>query len=100
MGDVKPVAVQMVTISLEVPKEMNDVREALMGLVVDIKAKKSIGEMAANAFPKFVAAVEGVDQLDDAVREKMKSSSALIGLTAGEAIGTMLEKTAKDGEPV
>jgi cell division protein ZapA (FtsZ GTPase activity inhibitor) len=52
-----------VTVTTEVPKEMKEVADAVIGLVADIKSKKSVTEIAAAALPRVVTAVDGFEHL-------------------------------------
>lgn len=72
----------LVKIELEVPKEMNDVKEFLVKLVQDIKAKKPIAEMVAGSLGGLITAVEGYDQIDD--EAKLKEAYNLYGLLAAD----------------
>lgn len=67
---------QTVDVVLKVPKESKEVVDAAVGLVADVKAKKPIAEIAANALPKVVIAVDGFDQLDDEAKSQQKSDLA------------------------
>ncbi len=51
--------------TLNVPKEMSEVADALAGIIIDIKAKKPLVEILAGNLQKLMVAVEGFDQLDD-----------------------------------
>lgn len=56
---------EKVAIQLEVGKESKEVVDCLAGILVDIKAKKGMAEIAAGNLTKLFAAVEGFDKLDD-----------------------------------
>jgi hypothetical protein len=58
-------AVELVKVEIEVPKEMKEVADALIGLAQDIKAKKNIAEIAAGALPRVVVAVDGYEKLSE-----------------------------------
>lgn len=96
------VAVQLVDVNIKAPKELNDVRLAVVSIIEDVKAKKSIAEIAAGNLTKLVAAVEGADQIDEAFKEESKRSAALAGLMGGEIIGAVMAKDASGngGDPV
>ena len=67
---------QTVQVVLVVPKESKEVVDALVSILQDVKAKKSIGEIAAGALPKIIVAVEGFDQLDDEAKSEHKGDLA------------------------
>lgn len=54
-----------VTKSLEVPKEMSEVIDAVTAIVLDIKLKKPITEIIAGNLQRLMTAVDGYDQLDE-----------------------------------
>ena len=63
---------ELVDVALKVPKEMNDIKVALIGLVEDIKAKKGVAAIVAENIPALMSAIEGFDQLG----EEAKSAEA------------------------
>lgn len=54
-----------VTKTLEVPKEMSEVVDAIAGIVLDVKLKKPVAEILANNLQKLMTAVDGYDKLDE-----------------------------------
>lgn len=87
--------VQFVNLSIDVPKEMNDVRIALVELIEDIKAGKSITDIAAENLPNVMKAVEGFDQLDD--EAKTEQAYDCYGLTASGIAKALMKK--KEAQP-
>lgn len=67
---------QTVSVELKVPKESKEVADAVFGIVADIKAKKSIAEIAGAALPNAIVAVEGYDMLDDEAKSAHKADLA------------------------
>lgn len=65
-----------IDVVMKVPKESKEVVDALVILVKDIKAKKPIGELAANALPKVIAAAEGFDQVGGEVKSEGRDELA------------------------
>lgn len=64
---------------LEVPKEMSEIVDALVGLVADIKAKKDISMIVAENLQPLMAAVEGFDKLgEEAKSEQSYNAYALL----------------------
>lgn len=51
---------EKVQVILEVGKESKEVADAILVLVADLKAKKALAEIAADALPKFAAAIDGI----------------------------------------
>lgn len=80
----------LVDVSVKLPKELNDARVALVSVVADIKAGKSISEIAAGNFPKLVDAVQGVDKIGEEVKQHPKETAALAGLLGGELVGALV----------
>jgi hypothetical protein len=54
-----------ITKTLEVPKEMSEVVDAVTGIVLDIKLKKPVAEILAGNLQKLMTAVEGYEKLDE-----------------------------------
>lgn len=50
--------------TLDLPKELNDIRLCIVELVADIKAKKDLTVIVAETVPNLIRAVEGFDALD------------------------------------
>lgn len=73
---------QLVQVSVDVPKEMNDVRLFIGQLISDIKAKKSTTEIIGGSLGSLMTAIEGWDQLDE--EAKSKEAFNLYGLMAAD----------------
>lgn len=78
--------------TVKVPKELNEVRTALVGLIADIKAGKDIATIATENLGALVAAVGGADQLDDEVKEALKESITCIALMGSDIVGMLAKK--------
>ena len=79
---------------VKVPKELNEVRKALVAVIGDIKQGKDVAEIAAGNFNLLVAAVGGIDQLDDEVKAELAASVAAAGLLTADIIGVLVPKPA------
>lgn len=81
---------ELVDVALKVPKEMNDIKVALVGLVEDIKAKKGVASIIAENIPALMAAIEGFDKLG----EEAKSAEAynLYGLLLSDLTKALTAK--------
>lgn len=77
-------AIELVKVETEVPKEMKEVADAVIGLVNDIKAKKNIAEIAAGSLPRVVVAVDGYDKLGEEAKTE-QAFDAYAYLLAGIA---------------
>jgi len=78
---------QKVTVQMEVPKESKEVIDALVVLVSEIKAKKSVSEIVAGALPKVISAVDGFDQLGEEVKSDGKDE--LAGYTVQQLLSSL-----------
>lgn len=76
--------------TVSVPKEAKDVKDLLVLLCQDIKAKKSTAEIAADALPKLMAAIDGFDKLGEEAKDA--SMPVLAGLMAGQVAAVFLAK--------
>lgn len=56
---------ETVNVELKVPKESKEVVDAVMSIVLDIKAGKSIAEISASNLPKAVNAIQGYEKLGE-----------------------------------
>lgn len=76
-----------VKIEREVPKEMKEVGDLLIGLIGAIKAKKSITQIASEQMPALILAVEGFDKLSEEV--KSAQAKAYYGILAGDIAASL-----------
>lgn len=79
---------QLVDVTVQVPKEAKEVADLLVVLAMDIKAKKSVAEIAGDALPKALAAAEGISALGEEI--KAPEMAALAGLLAGQLIALFM----------
>lgn len=82
--------VEMLEVKMSVPKELNDLRVALVELVRDIKAGKDLATLSAENLGNVMSAVGGIEKVPDAVREELGKSMALGGLFAGELLSVFV----------
>jgi len=75
-------SVELVTETVSVPKEAKEVKDLLVQLVADIKAKKTAVEIAGNSLPKLMAAIDGFEKLDE--EAKSPQIAVLVGLLGGQ----------------
>lgn len=75
-------AIELVKEEIQVPKEMQDVRKFLVGLVEDIKAKKDVSLIAAENLPTLMIAIEGFSQLGEEAKDE--HAPMLFGLLAAD----------------
>lgn len=75
-------------------REIDDVVWLLVSLVKDIKAGKSIPEVVAGSVSSLVAALNGLDQLDDEIAANKQVAYQTIGFRVGELTAAILEKKA------
>jgi hypothetical protein len=73
-------------------KELSDVMDLLVGLVDDIKQKKSISEIGAENLPLLMAAVDGLGALDDEFLGDRKVALETIGSKLGDLVDVFLPK--------
>lgn len=77
--------VQMVQVNLEVPKELNDIRVAVVKIVSDIKDGLGLSAVLTN-LALLMQAVEGVDKMPMELKEKLAESVELFGVMSGELV--------------
>ena len=61
---------EKVTISLEVPKEANEVKNFIVELIKDIKGKKEVTAIVAENLAGLMSAIDGFDKLSTESKEK------------------------------
>lgn len=59
--------------SVKMPKELSEIKKALVELVADIAAKKNTAELISENLPLLVQAIEGFDRM----AEEMKAPEAI-----------------------
>lgn len=67
---------QTVKVEINVPQETKEVADALTSIIADIRAKKSVMEIASGNLTKLYQAVEGVDKMDDEMKTANRSDAA------------------------
>lgn len=91
----------MEKIELQVPKELNDVRVALLGVIQSIVDKKDPATIILGNLEKLSEAIKNVQAIPDEFRAQLKESLALSGLLGGELLGLLLgSPAAADGDLV
>lgn len=83
-------ATTLVPVTVQVPKELNDVRVALVELIKDVKAKKDVGLIAAENLSLLLQAIAGADQIPDEVKSELQKSTVAMGLMGGEIVGAIV----------
>lgn len=76
-------------------KELDDVALLLVTVVRDIRAGKSAAELAADAFPKLIEALNGVDAVPGELKENLEVSLQTMGYRLGELVGAVLGDAVK-----
>jgi len=67
---------QKVQVMMEVPKESKEVVDLMAALVKDLKAKKSLAEIASDLLPKLMVAVDGFSAIGEEVASDGKDEMA------------------------
>lgn len=81
---------ELVDVSYKAPKELNDVRVALVAVIEDLKAGKDLLTVGAENLALLSTAVAGVGNLPAEVKAELKESSECIGHMVGEIAGVLL----------
>lgn len=72
----------MKTVELQVDDEFAAAGDAISSIIADIKAKKSVAEIAADALPQLIAAVGGYSKFADDIK-KVDNQLYLVKAIAG-----------------
>lgn len=86
--------VAIVKREIVVAKEIDEVMVFLEAVLVDAKAGKSAQEIGAGNLTKFLAAVQGLDQVDDEVKANRKAALQTIGMHMGTIADLLLSPSA------
>lgn len=71
---------ELVTLEVSVPKEMQEISVFIAHLIKDIKAKKAITEIVAGSLPGLMTAVDGYGQLSEEIKsDEATDCIALLG---------------------
>jgi hypothetical protein len=90
-NDLKPlVGVVLVDVTYKAPKELNDVRLALVKLVEGVKAGKDVSQLAAENLGPVMQAVAGIDQLPEEYKQQLRASLETTGHLGGSLAGVLL----------
>ena len=81
---------ELVSVTVQLPKESKEVFDLLIELVKDIKAKKDYAAIAAENFPLLVKAIDGVGSIPE--EAKSEAIFRLAGYGAGELASALLAK--------
>jgi len=81
-----------VKIELEVPKEINEVRVAVVELLKDLIAGKDAGQILAENLKTLSDAVTDVDKLPVEVKEDLVGSLQVAGLFGAGVVAALLKK--------
>lgn len=83
-------AVELIKEEVECPKELNDVRKAVVAVVEDVKAGKDVGEIATGNLQLLADAISGLDKIPDEISEDLSNSVKCLGLLGGDLAGILL----------
>ncbi len=79
----------LIPVTLQAPKELNDVRIALVDLISMIKAKKGVTEILGK-LSEFMAAVDGASNIPTEFKDELKASVETVGYMGGQLVGVLL----------
>ena len=65
-----------IPVTLDVPKESKEIVDFMADIIVDIKAKKSVTEIATENFMPLFDAVKGFEDLDDEAKSQYRDDLA------------------------
>jgi hypothetical protein len=90
----------LVNVNLSVPKELNDVRVALLAVVSDLLAGKDAAAVVLGNIQNLSEAIGNAQAIPEEFKQNLKESAALSGLMGGELIGLVLAPKSKAGDIV
>lgn len=81
-----------VKIELDLPKELFEVKVAVVELLKDILAGKGLPELVGENLSNLSKAVGGADKLDDEIKEDLAASLQCAGLFGADIVSALLKK--------
>lgn len=95
----EPVVVPMITLTIEVPKELHEVGEALVSLVKSIVQAKADGFNMITDVPTIVlenlkvlgTAIDNIGFVKTEVKEKLAESISCISVSAGKILKELMK---------
>lgn len=78
--------------TVKLPKELSEVKTALVELVKDIAEKKDLAVVIAESLPLLVKAIEGFDKMDEEL--KTPEAANVVALLGAEIFAALKKKEA------
>jgi len=82
---------ELVKREVELPKELSEVLLFLKEVVADVKAKKEVTTIVAEAIEPLAKAMEGMDKLDDEWKQHRRESQDAVLLFASDLLDMLLK---------
>lgn len=75
-----------------VAKELSDAMVLLVEVVKQARAGKPLADIVSGSLPLMIAAIAGIDSVDDELGANFEVALATIGSHAGELVAALLKK--------
>ncbi len=75
---------------IDYAKELGDCMVLVVELVKDIKAKKSLSEIAGENLANLIAAIDGIDGASAEMKDHKEAAIATLGFHVGELAGALM----------
>lgn len=90
-------AVELLKKELEVPRNVQEISDLLVGLVEDLKAKKPLSALLSENMPPLMVAIEGLDKLGEEAKSPQLYNA--IALLAADLARVLLAKAPEAPAP-
>lgn len=84
--------VELIEESVKCPKEVNDIRRAIVEVVRDIKDGKDLLVVAGENLQLLSEAIAGLENIDDELTQAAPESITCLSLMAGEILSIVTKK--------
>lgn len=79
----------LIEVAVKCPKELNDVRTAIVGIVADVKAGKDLVVIAGENLQALSDAIAGIDAVPNELKDNLPESVACLGVLASELVDVL-----------
>lgn len=88
--------IELVKQELSIPKELHDIKVAIVELIKDIKDKKEMGLIVGENLPLIMSAIQGYEKLGEELKSEFAPNAAAV--LAAEIAAVLLAK--KEEQPL
>jgi len=80
---------QLEEVVVKCPKELNDIRNAIVAIVEDVKSGKDLVVIAGENLQGLSDAISGLEKVPNELKDALAESVSCLGVMAGEIVGIL-----------